>query len=608
MTVFVTCPRSSAAEGLPDRKTRPRTFEVDGYYVEGNTVLLEEKLDEVFSKYTGPQIDAERVKSALAELQLAYREFGFVTVGVSLPTQTISNGIVRVVVTEGRLADIKIIGNRHFSSENIRRALPGLATNVLPNSKWLQPEIDRANQNSDRQIYPRIVPGPEPGTSALRLEVKDRLPLHGHLEFNNKATPATPDFRFDSALQYNNLWQLDHQLGIGYTFAPQSMKPDAYGWGFYDQPAVASYSGYYRIPFGAPKSMRETYEQMPVNFGYDEATHRFNLPSLTGSPELILYVSRSTSDTKPREGPISTITDTATLNVTSQTVERDPTSTANLGARFIAPLSEWHGVQSSFNTGFDFKSFRLQSLVTNYTIVQVFDTNTSPPTLITSSTVPNAQQGGNQAVYSPLSLGWSGSRADAWGSSSFGLSSSLYLAALSSSDSHIQTAAGSERAGGNFATFNFNLGREQNLPGGWSLLGRAAGQWSTKPLISNEQFAVGGVNSVRGYYEGDEHGDAGWTASVEARTPFLATQVASIDKFVPTWLRGTVFVDYGQRYLLFPSSGASRTRSLMGSGFGLSANINNHVEARVNVAWPVFNSANTRAGLPVAHFALGVQF
>jgi hemolysin activation/secretion protein len=607
VTAFVKFPGEAAAEPAAAGKTNAPALAVAGYLVEGNTVLPDEQLNAIFTKYTGPAIGIEQIRAALGELQLTYRDFGFVTVGVALPRQQVTNGIIRVQVTEGRLGEITVVGNHYFSSNNVRRALPGLATNVLPNKKWLQPEIDRANANPDRQIYPMILPGATPGTSTLQLQVQDQVPLHGHLELNDKATPDTPRTRIDSALQYNNLWQLDHQLGVGYTFSPQAMKPDNQAPQFYDQPAVASYSGYYRIPLGVPTSLRETYEEMPVNFGYDEATHRFNLPPLTGSPELIFYASRSTTDTGAMDGPVSTISDTATLVTKSQDAEREPTSTANIGARYILPLPEREGIQSSFSAGFDFKSYRSQTIITNFTYVQQFTTD-SPPILITNITVPNRTYTASSVVYAPLSLGWSGSRADGSGSSSLGLNGSLYLAMLSSSDARIQALAGSAKAGGNYTTLNFNLGREQKLPWDWSLLARANGQWSSKPLISNEQFALGGVNSVRGYFEGDDHGDSGWSTSLEARTPFFNTQVATMDNYAPTWLRASVFMDYGQRYLLDPAPGISSVRSFLGSGFGVYGNINNHLEARINVAWPVFDSANSRAGLPFVHFAVGVQF
>jgi hemolysin activation/secretion protein len=172
----------------------------------------------------------------------------FATISVTLPRQKLTNGIVRVKVVEGKLAKIKVEGNRHFSTNNILRALPSLDTNILLNTKWFQPELDRANANLDRQIYPVISPGLEPGTSDLTLKVKDRLPLHGHWRSTTSPRPGHPLLRLDSALQYNNLWQLNHQLGLEYNFSPQAMKGGDYSPNFLDQPMVSSYSGFYRIP------------------------------------------------------------------------------------------------------------------------------------------------------------------------------------------------------------------------------------------------------------------------------------------------------------------------------------------------------------------------
>ena len=94
---------------------------------------------------------------------------------------------------EGRLADIKVTGNRYFSSNNVMRALPSLHTNMVLNGPILQAELNRANANQERQIYPVIGPGPEPGTSDLTLKVKDQPPLHAKVEFDNQSSPGTPD-------------------------------------------------------------------------------------------------------------------------------------------------------------------------------------------------------------------------------------------------------------------------------------------------------------------------------------------------------------------------------------------------------------------------------
>jgi hemolysin activation/secretion protein len=144
------------------------TFEVRSYLIVGNTVLPPEKFG-LLSNYTG-RVEFARVREGLGKLQLLYRDLGFATISVTLPRQKLTNGTVRVEVVEGKLAQIKVEGNRYFSTNNVLRALPSLDTNILLNTKWFQPELDRANANLDRQIYPVISPGLEPGTSDLTLQ------------------------------------------------------------------------------------------------------------------------------------------------------------------------------------------------------------------------------------------------------------------------------------------------------------------------------------------------------------------------------------------------------------------------------------------------------
>ena len=237
------------------------------------------------------------IRAALVELQSAYRDRGFVTVAVGLPPQQLTNGVVKVQITEGRLVEINIVNNRHFTSNNIMRALPSLRTNIMLNGLVFQQELDRANANRDRQISPVIGPGPEPGSSSLTLKVNDRLPLHGRLELNNDSTPGTPDDRMNLSAQYNDLWQLDHQIGVSYSFTPGQTKAADENAALYDRPLIASESIYYRMPLGGVNGPPRTNDYVVNDFGYDQATHRFQPPPSTGSAELLFYASRSDADT-----------------------------------------------------------------------------------------------------------------------------------------------------------------------------------------------------------------------------------------------------------------------------------------------------------------------
>lgn len=593
-----------AVTNAPSATNGP-TFQVRGYLVVGNSVLPPDKFG-VLSNYTG-EVSLARVRQGLGELQLLYHDLGFPTVAVSLPQQKLTNGLVRVQIVQGKLSDIVIVGNRFFSSNNIRRALPSLETNVLINTKWFQPELDRANANADRQIYPVLGPGPDPGSSAVTLKVKDRLPLHGHVEIDNKATPETPALRIDTALQYNNLWQLEHQIGAEYNFSPQETKPDDASRPFYDQPAVVSYSAFYRIPLSLGRNLRENYADQPVDFGYDQVTHRFNLPPLTGGPEFIAFASRSTSDTGAHAGPVIPITETATLNVFNQTLERNPTTTGDVGTRFIVPLPQVKTVQSSLSFGWDYKAYQTGSLVTNLTTVEQFTTN--PPTLINSAIVTNATLSDTSLHYLPLSWGWSGSRSDKWGSTSLNFNQNLFLSGLSWSREEFQRLAASRSAGGNYTTLLLGLVREQRLFGEWSSLLRANGQWSSAPLINNEQFALGGTGGVRGYQEGEVYGDTGWRLQFDLRAPPV-----NVGYFpdpagdIPATLRCSWFMDYGQTYLIDRPAIANDMVQQWGTGLGFFLTVGQHIDARLTLGWALQDTPLTRAGTCRAYFSVGVQF
>jgi len=70
------------------------------------------------------------------------------------------------------------------------------------------------------------------------------------------------------------------------------------------------------------------------------------------------------------------------------------------------------------------------------------------------------------------------------------------------------------------------------------------GQVASEPLISNEQFGAGGVNSVRGYREGEVFGDDGWRASIEQKTP--AYIIGPLGGHQRLAVRGSIFMDYAK--------------------------------------------------------------
>jgi len=588
---------------------RPVGVSIHTYLIEGNTVLPPSNFG-VLSNYTGTNVSFAQLREGLGKVQLRYHELGFPTISVTLPPQKLTNGVVKVKIVEGKLDAINIIGSRYFSDDNIRRALPSLTTNILLNTKWFQPELDAANQNRDRQIYPVISPGFEPGTTLLELKVKDRLPLHGRVEVNDKSSPGTPLLRVDTAVQYGNLWQREHQIGFDYNFSPQEFKPEGSVNGFYDQPMITSYSAFYRLPLGFGRSLRENIDQQPANFGFDEVSHKFNLPPPSGHPDLTLYASRSVSATPVRYGPLSVIFTNTLANIGSQFGQQSFTFNNNLGAKFTVPLDEFAGIRSALSFGADFKSYEAPTFATNLTYFSLYALDTfGHPVLVTNQTIRLPSNSRVELQYIPLSFGWSGARPDQYGSFAFSYSQSIFLESLASSRTNFQVVAGAPGAGGNYTTINAGLAREQKIFDEWSALLNVNGQWSSAPLISNEQLALGGTGGVRGYQQGEIYGDTGWRASFDLRAPsIIAGHFPTATGDVPAELRCSWFMDFGQTFLIDRPTTANLAYTQWATGVSFFLTAGEHFDARLTLAWALSDTPTTTAGSAQAYFSVGAQF
>ena len=589
----------------PSVHAAPLVFKISGYDVQGNTLIAADTLRKLLAEFTGEAVGMERIRQALAALQMAYRGRGFATVAVTLPPQQLADGIVRVQVTEGRLAEVKVVGNRYFSSESIMRQLPNLRTNQVLNSRVFQADLDRANENRDRQIYPMLGPGPDPGTSALTLKVKDRLPLHGRFEVNNQSPPGTPDLRMNAALQYNNLWGREQQAGLQYSFSPEAMKEADRLPRFFDQPLVASYSAFYRIPFSLGDPVKAAQEYQGQNFGYKEVTHKFRPPPALHQSETIVYASRSDSDSGVRLGPEQVLTPKP-FKTALQDSGQDLTVNENAGFRLRLPVKEFWKIRSSVSAGLDYKGYRLESLNTNFAIVELITINNSVETTNRTTQVLATHQTGLEVRYLPVTVGWDAYRPDPYGHTTFNLSQSFHMGGPLDGNAEFARAAYTTNASSSYYVLNASAAREQKLYRNWTAIIKAQGQYAPVALLSNEQFALGGVSGVRGYRDGEEYGDAGWSVGFEPRTP--VTNIGLVDGTLPMVLRGSVFTDYGQRYLLESSPGRAGALSMWGTGVGVSATIGQTFELRCHFAWALLDTPGASAGAGRVYFGAAAQF
>ena len=134
-------------------------------------------------------------------------------------------------------------------------------------------------------------------------------------------------------------------------------------------------------------------------------------------------------------------------------------------------------------------------------------------------------------------------------------------------------------------------GSRRQLFGSWVQARlRAAGQYSIEPIISNEQFAIGGASTVRGYLEAAELGDVGFTGSFEFG---LQPRRLMSERLLA---EGFLFFDAGIVAQLEPLPGEDRRVDLSSAGVAFNLGLDDIHALSVSWAYPLVPSGRTDAG------------
>ena len=237
---------ASLAFSMSARANEEESFDIWEYRVGGNTVLEARDIEAVVYPLLGPGKTVADVEQARASLEEVYRQAGYSAALVSIPEQTVDEGIVRLEVTEGRLGRVTVSGARFVSGRDVRSTVDGIATGEPLYFPALQDDLQSLNRlSADRAVTPILKPGRRQGQIDLDLRVDDNLPLHGSISVNDQYTADTSETRATASLSYDNLFQRFHSLSLQYTTAPENREETeviaaTYLWRFADSPAVAA--------------------------------------------------------------------------------------------------------------------------------------------------------------------------------------------------------------------------------------------------------------------------------------------------------------------------------------------------------------------------------
>jgi hemolysin activation/secretion protein len=148
------------------------------------------------------------------------------------------------------------------------------------------------------------------------------------------------------------------------------------------------------------------------------------------------------------------------------------------------------------------------------------------------------------------------------------------------------------RADGDFFYVKGGVSWLHNFPLGVDLYAAIDGQIANSPLISNEQYSIGGDGTVRGYLQSEGLGDDGIRSSVELRSPSLVPWMGTRAGKAVDDFRFVLFTDAARAWLHDPLPQQQDFFDLRSVGFGVTGQALKYLNGSLFVADPL-QSTNT---------------
>lgn len=210
-----TPPPSSILPPPPSPPAKPKALPLSVFVkdirITGSTVFTREELAAVTAPYVNRKLTTEGLEALRAALTRHYISRGYITSGVIIPDQTVSEGVLTLQVVEGTLSRIEVEGKEPgsqpewFAPSYIEDRI-ALGAGPPVNINALQERLLLLQQTPGiTRLNAELRPGVARGQSVLNVKVAEENPIKGWLEYNNFLSPTVGSDRGLVTVAHRNL-------------------------------------------------------------------------------------------------------------------------------------------------------------------------------------------------------------------------------------------------------------------------------------------------------------------------------------------------------------------------------------------------------------------
>lgn len=187
--------------GADDGQTK---VTVNALQISGQTAFSAADLLAVTGFQPGSVLSLADLRAMTARIASFYHERGYFVANAYLPAQDISDGVVTIVVSEGRYGAI-VVNNSSRLSDSIPAAiLDNLESGAPITAAPVESSLLLLSDIPGVQVTSTLVPGTTVGASDLIVDIKPDRPLSGEIDADNAGNRYTGENRFGATLNLNN--------------------------------------------------------------------------------------------------------------------------------------------------------------------------------------------------------------------------------------------------------------------------------------------------------------------------------------------------------------------------------------------------------------------
>jgi hemolysin activation/secretion protein len=192
---------------------------LSGVHTVGEGLIASPKLTARLASFLGKPATFGKLQEISAEIIRFYRDSNRPVVDAQLPEQNVTNGVVQILVVEGRAGRILAEDQRWFSESRILRAIRTRVGDFITANRLLD-DLNWLNRNPFRRSELLFRKGESHGQTDIIVKTSDRFPLRPYIAYDNWGTDLTGNHRLQAGVLWGNAFGLDQTLAYQFSTAP----------------------------------------------------------------------------------------------------------------------------------------------------------------------------------------------------------------------------------------------------------------------------------------------------------------------------------------------------------------------------------------------------